>query len=76
MFKMLFELENTLHCGKIPFFWDKRMNMIGSLNEYLMADMYRRIVNIRTKICRLLNENQMEKLQNYMCKYLGGELVF
>lgn len=63
---MLFELEDCLKSGEIPFFWDKRMNMIGMLRYELKRDMYGQITNIRAKICRLLSENKIMELQDFM----------
>lgn len=63
---MLFALENCLKRGEIPFFWDRRMNMIRHLNPSLKNDMRRQIANIRSKIDRLLDNNDIRQLWKYM----------
>lgn len=72
---MLFELENSLQRGEIPFFWDPQMNMIGLLRFELRKDMYGRISNIRRKICRLLIEDK-DKCASYLRECLIDETIF
>ena len=67
---MLFGLENCLQRGQIPFVWDNKMNMIKKLDENHCSSMYGQISKIRVHIRKLLINNDLPQLQEYVCKCL------
>lgn len=63
---MLFELENCLYLHEIPFFWDRRKNMIKYLKPKHVYNMCMQLSSIRENINRLLDTNNMQELARYL----------
>jgi hypothetical protein len=53
---MLGKLESYLQSEKIPFFWDKRSNLIGHLNQAEIKNMCGRVTRLKQKLERALSQ--------------------
>jgi hypothetical protein len=54
---MLGRLEDHLQKGNIPFFWDKRSNLIGHLNKSQIQNICGRVTNLKKKLEQAISSN-------------------
>jgi hypothetical protein len=50
LFQMLGKLEGYLRGGKIPFFWDKRSNLISRLGQAEIENMCGRVKRLKRQL--------------------------
>jgi hypothetical protein len=63
---MFGKLKSYLQSGKIPFFWDKRCNLIAHLNQEEIKNIYGRVINARLKLESALSspDNDLSSVVN------------
>jgi hypothetical protein len=66
LFQMLGRLEYYLQCGRIPFFWDKRSNLIGHLGELQIQNMYGRVTHLKGRLERAISSHDKNNIASVM----------
>jgi hypothetical protein len=67
-FQMLKVLEQSLNCGKIPYYWDKRYNLIGGLQDINKQNLASRLKNIIADIEKNVSGSPVVTAK-YICKF-------
>jgi hypothetical protein len=70
---MLKVLERSLGCGKIPYYWDKRYNLLEGLQESHKQNLAGRLKKIIADIERNVSESPRVTVK-YICKFVFWEL--
>jgi hypothetical protein len=63
---MLVRLEYYLQQGRIPFFWDKRSNLIGHLSELQIQNMYGRVTRLKGRLERAISSREENNITSVM----------
>lgn len=63
---MLGRLEYYLQQRRIPFFWDKRSNLIGHLNELHIKNMCDRVTYLKGKLERAISSCDENNIASVM----------
>jgi hypothetical protein len=59
---MLDRLEYYLQQGNIPFFWDKRSNLIGHLDQSYIKNTCGRVTNLKGKLERAFSSSDKKNI--------------
>ena len=67
-FQMLKVLEQSLECGKIPYYWDKRYNLLDGFQDSHKQNLACRLKNIIADIEKNVSRNP-HVIVKYICKF-------